>query len=128
MNIAFLLLVACGAPQAVTRPCSPPSPAPSTPPSISVRALDQAGLPLPGAEVRVKCKGHLSSLKPEVERANSDGYARFWGLPPGPYEIAVELQGFKKQKRTLRLVGDPTSGPAELTVTLAIAGPMVTIE
>src|SRR5450756_1206254 len=72
--------------------------------SLDVVAVDGSGGPLPGVTVEVK--------RPDTgfSRAGvtgTGGLASFAALPPGTYDVAVNLQGFEtvEQKGVVLLVG-----------------------
>lgn len=76
--------------------------------------VDQTGASLPGASVTIK------NTDTGVERtatADERGSFRAAALPPGPYSIVAELQGFRPGSKTLTLtVGQTASVRIELGV------------
>jgi len=83
--------------------------------TISGTIKDATGGVLPGADVVVK------NLDTGISRAavsNSDGAFTLPGLPPGKYEVRVELAGFSTSAQTVELAVAQQAG---LNVTLAVA-------
>ena len=90
----------------VPSPCDPhpvqklavrPSPSPSLPPGeVLVRVLDDAGLQVPGVQVK---------LGPESTSAPTDdnGEVRFGPLPPGSYNLTARRAGFAAINGTFEL-------------------------
>ncbi len=68
--------------------------------SVSGRVTDGSGGVLPGAQVTVE--NRLTGLTKTDLAGESGGY-RISQLPAGEYRVAAELEGFKKQVKTLSL-------------------------
>lgn len=67
---------------------------------IAGRVLDGTGIPLPGVDVTVRAAGR------ELEKTTAtDNRGRFnvTGVPPGRYQVAASLPGFKEDRRTIEL-------------------------
>jgi len=87
-----------------------------TPPAgyASVSIYDQTGAPLPGAHVT------LRGVTERQAQTDADGGSAFDGLPEGDYEIYVELKGFERGRRSVR-VGVEQRTHVSITLRLAIA-------
>jgi hypothetical protein len=86
-------------------------------PSITGRAIDQAGYPIPGASVTAMLEsGGVSKRAP----TGTDGVFRFDGLPDGTYRVDFELLGFQLVRRNHVRVA--SSGAATVDTTLRIRG------
>lgn len=80
--------------------------------SISGIIRDVSGV-LPGAVVTLRDPAGAT----QQTRSGAEGQYRFDGLRPGPYEIAVNREGFSQSTRTLTLAGEPRT----VDITLQIA-------
>ncbi|HZR23058.1 MAG TPA: TonB-dependent receptor [Vicinamibacterales bacterium] len=93
--------------------------------SILVKAVDQQGATVPGASVTIS-----SSVLPGGTMAgvtDAGGVYRFPSLPPGTYQVKVELQGFKTLVREGIdvLVGQTT--PIDFSMNVATVAETVTV-
>ncbi len=97
------------------------------------RVIDAQGAMLPGVTVTIKNQG-TGNIRETV--SGSDGSFIASALPPGTYELAAELQGFKKfSQKDLRLeVGKTSSvdvtmqvGGVEETLTVKAESPLVDV-
>jgi hypothetical protein len=83
--------------------------------TIRGTVVDPANLPLPGVTVTV-ASAALQGTRSAVTTANGDFIIPF--LPPGEYTVAIELEGFQTQKKT---VGVAMADTQPLRIALAIA-------
>src|SRR4051812_40988387 len=83
--------------------------------SVSGRGTDPPGAVVPGAVVSAR---HLETNVTSESVTEGDGRFRFPSLRVGPYEIKVELAGFKDLVRQLTL---SVGSAFELPLTLAVA-------
>ena len=65
--------------------------------TISGTVIDPQGAVVPGATVTIK---NLDTGLQRQVASNADGYYRAVGLPPGPYEVRAERQGFSPEVRS----------------------------
>jgi hypothetical protein len=106
-------------------PCAP-SPRPPEAPSLVVRVLDPADLPVPGADVTVTSTGDPCRTSTSV--TDRDGYARFWLPADGRHEVQTFLPGFKRRKvKGVQLRAADAGVPVALALKLKLAGPAVTV-
>ncbi len=95
----------------------------STTGTISGRVTDGQGLPVPGATVTVTSL-NLQGARTAVTAENGDYILTV--LPPGTYEVAVEIAGFETQKRTVTLAAtqllplNVEIGPAAVSETVEV--------
>ncbi len=83
--------------------------------TISGRLVDQQDLPVVGATVTIHSPA-LQGSRSAVSSANGDYVVPF--LPPGDYEVSVELAGFNPVKRNVRISPSQTvTRNATMTVT-----------
>ena len=68
--------------------------------TLSGKIVDSQGLAVPGASVTAQSPV-LQGLRSAVTSANGDFIIPF--LPPGDYEVSVELSGFATTKHTARI-------------------------
>ncbi len=79
--------------------------------AVSCRITDAQGAPLPGTTVTLSSPSFRKSVS-----ADSQGWALFFNIRPGAYDLKAELQGFKSLTRPrLRVQGGKT---ARLDITL----------
>ena len=94
--------------------------------SITGLVKDSSGGALPGATVTVVS---VATEVPQTASTDAEGQFQFPQLPPGPYRIVVELQGFKRvEKRDIVLstatrlnVGDFVLDVGAMTETITVA-------
>lgn len=79
---------------------------------------DELGGVLPGALVRVSSRALIGG--PVTMPANEKGQLRFQALPPGPYVIEIEMQGFTSYREEDVAIG--ARATIERTVVLKLAG------
>src|SRR6266850_4832163 len=90
--------------------------------SIRGRATDQQGAAVPGVTITARQVDTNTSL---AVTSSEFGQYLLPNLPPGPYELSAELQGFRVERRTdvvLRLGQDVT-----INFTLKVAGLQETV-
>ncbi len=106
-----------------TTPCTPP-PTPSGPPALVVQVVDPLWLPVPGTEVRVLARSKKAPV--QSEHTGAQGYAQFWVMAEGDYDIETQLVGFKaKRVRAVRLGKTSESSPTayvQIQLSLAVRG------
>src|SRR4030042_1748158 len=102
--------------------------------AISGQVMDKDGKPLPGATVSISGPA-LMGINSYV--TSDSGLFRFASLKPGPYELRVEMPGFKSYvfQSLIVAVGKTTEfairleeAPAEEEVTLTTTSPVVDVE
>jgi hypothetical protein len=99
-------------PTTLTDPASNKVQSPQT--TLSGHIQDQTGGSIPGATVTIT---NQQTQEPHAAVTNAAGAFQFVNLPPGMYELAAELSGFRK----VRLSIDLSAGaPTILTVTMPI--------
>jgi len=77
--------------------CGGPAFSQSSTGSISGTVTDQNNAVVQGATVLAK---NTATRSPRSVVTNSSGLYRLTGLPPGPYEISIEAEGFKTFTQT----------------------------
>jgi outer membrane receptor protein involved in Fe transport len=90
----------------------------STTSGLAGRVADVTGGALPGATVtvtRMSARAH-----PQMTVTGADGHYAFPDLPPGSYQVTVELSGFKTVRETDVTI--EASGRRELNVVLDVGG------
>jgi len=111
-------------PQAVTRDASNPAnlSSPNAPAvgNIGGTVLDSTGTPVPGAEVKLISQPGSPSKSVQT---GDNGWFSFGGVASGPFELEIELTGFKTQTVTGTL--SPSEGYLVPEITLELA-PVVT--
>lgn len=99
--------------------------------SISGFVRDPSGAAVPNVAVSAKLTDQQAGRSATT---NSDGYYTFLALPPGPYELTFEAQGFQRERRTglqltvnqnLRVDASLSVGKLEEQVTVTGTAPLV---
>jgi hypothetical protein len=91
--------------------------------TITGTVTDPNGAAIPGATVRFRNEATSDSRQ---QQSNSDGLYVFSQLPPGVYEVSVEMQGFRRSiQRSAELRVNQT---LELNVTLQLGEVTQTVE
>jgi hypothetical protein len=89
-----------------------------------VQVVDPLCLPVPGTEVRVLARSNKAPVQSELTGAQ--GYARFWVMAEGDYDIETQLVGFKaKRVKAVRLGKTSESAPTayvQVQLSLAVRG------
>ena len=99
--------------------------------NVGGAVVDDSGAALPGATVTV---ANSATGRVQIIVTGTDGRYRAVALPPGPYLITAELQGFATTRRTIVLVVgadanlDITLGVAALAETVTIVGEAPLVE
>ncbi len=93
--------------------------------SILVRVQDEQGAAIPGVAVTVSSSALVAGTASGT--TDSVGVNRFPSLPPGVYDVRLELQGFRPvlRENVNVLVGQTT--PIDLTMTVATLAETVTV-
>ena len=106
-----------------TTSCTPPS-TPAGPPAVVVQVVDPLWLPVPGTEVRVIARRAKATV--QTEHTGAQGYAQFWVMAEGDYDIETHLVGFKaKRVKGVRLGKPSESSPTayvQIQLSLAVRG------
>ncbi|MGE5244339.1 MAG: carboxypeptidase-like regulatory domain-containing protein, partial [Betaproteobacteria bacterium] len=91
--------------------------------SILVRARDSQGGVLPGAAVTITSPVLVS---PMTGTTDSGGAYRFPSLPPGTYDVKIELSGFQTIDRQGIIVSVGQTTPLDLTLGVARVSESIT--
>lgn len=81
--------------------------------NVAGTVTDQNGTPLTGVHVRITNKGDGRS---RVAVTNAQGKYAFRFIPEGVYAIAVNIEGFKTQKRSCPVASQQGGGVKSITV------------
>ncbi|HWK12339.1 MAG TPA: carboxypeptidase-like regulatory domain-containing protein, partial [Vicinamibacterales bacterium] len=101
--------------------------------SILVKSVDEQGAVVPGVTVTISSPVLVAGTQAGV--TDSAGVYRFVSLPPGTYNIKVELSGFQTVSREGVVVGAGATAPVDftmkvgnLTETMTIKGESPTVD
>ena len=81
--------------------------------NVGGTVTDQSGTLLPGAQVQITNKGDGRS---RIAVTNAQGKYAFRFMPEGVYAIAVNIEGFKTQKRSCPVASQQGGGVKSITV------------
>lgn len=92
---------------------------------IQGKALDEEGSPLPGVTVTITSP---SIISPEMSRITDiNGIFRFPSLPPGTYQVTLELEGFNKSVRQGIIVSANKTTSFDTTMTIGTIEEEITV-
>jgi tetratricopeptide (TPR) repeat protein len=93
------------------------------PAQIAGLVRDAAGVVIPGTKITLTSETNSAT---QSAATNADGRYAFASAKPGPYTLAAEAAGFKREVRTHVIVED-SAHPVTADFTLSVAGPLVTV-
>ncbi len=96
----------------------------STGATLSGRATDDAGQPLPGASITAT---HVSTGLTRTGVTGSDGSFRLLSLPAGTYDVVAQLQGFKKVEKKGVTLNVAVTRNVDFTLSLASIEAVVSV-